>query len=68
MKVIFTYGEPNPYNPKAEALISLALSRKGKFVVTYGLQVSEKLTYIAAAHELGECLLHHLASEDLLDS
>ncbi len=66
MKVIFTHGGPNPYNPKAEALITLAERCNNEFVVTYGVQESEILDYRIAAHALGECLLHHLASEGLL--
>lgn len=68
MKVVFTYGGPNPYRPKAKALISLARYNNGKFVVTYGDQVSERLSYYEASQELGGCLMHHLASEGLLDS
>ena len=67
MKVIFTHGGPNPYNPKAEALITLAIGSNEKFVVTYGEEVSEELNYIAAAYELGECLMHRLACEGLLE-
>jgi len=33
------------------------------FAVVYGLQVKERLTYVQAAHELGECIMHAIACE-----
>lgn len=38
------------------------------FRVTYGAQVRDRLTYVEAAHELGECLMHCLACESKLDN
>lgn len=40
----------------------------GLFRVTYGKHVRDGLTYAEAAHEYGECILHHLACEGLLDN
>lgn len=60
MKVVFTYGGPNPYRPEAEALISLVEYSNNEFVVNYGKLESEILDYRIAAHALGECLMHHL--------
>jgi hypothetical protein len=39
-----------------------------RFRVTYGLQVSDLLTYQQAATELGTCLLHAMALADLVDN
>ena len=66
MKVVFTYGGSNPYLPEADALISLVEYSNNEFVVNYGKQESEIIDYRIAAHALGECLMHHLASEGLL--
>lgn len=38
------------------------------FTVTYGLQIKKNLDYGQASKELGECIMHHLACESLLDN
>ena len=43
-------------------------STKGRFKVTYGLQVKNDLTYSEAAQELGFCIFHNLACESKLDN
>jgi hypothetical protein len=41
---------------------------KDNFIVTYGLQVKDHLTYSQAAKELGCCIMHSLACEGELDN
>ncbi len=48
--------------------IELAQRGKDSFRVTYWKQVKDRLTYAAAAKELGECIMHALACEALLDN
>lgn len=37
------------------------------FDVVYGQQVKRRLTYMSAAHEFGECLMHALCCAGKLD-
>lgn len=48
--------------------ITLKQSSNKLFIVTYCLQVIRGLDYSAACAELGQCILHHLACESLLDN
>lgn len=48
--------------------IELAQRGRDSFRVTYWKQVKDRLTYAEAAKELGECILHALACESLLDN
>jgi hypothetical protein len=41
--------------------------RYGFFAVQYGEQRKERLDYMQAAHELGECLMHQLQCAGELD-
>lgn len=70
MKVVFIYGGPNILNPKASAWIEVkqAETKQALFTVTYGLEVRSDLTYVEAAHELGEVLFHHLACKGILNN
>lgn len=44
------------------------LWRRGQaFSVVYGLSCKEGLSYAQAAHEVGECLMHFLQCEGLLE-
>lgn len=49
---------------------AITLRQRGKdsFQVQYGAQIKDRLTYAAAAKELGECIMHALACEDRLDN
>jgi len=38
------------------------------FTVRYGLQVKKNLSYVRAAHELGEVLFHALSCEGIVDN
>lgn len=68
MKTVFTYGGSNPYAPKLPALITLQQFEQDpeRFTLTYGIMVTEHMTYTDAAHKLGEAILHHLAFESVL--
>lgn len=48
--------------------IKLEQAANGKFRVTYGKQVKDKLCYSEAAMKLGSCLMHALACEGNLDN
>lgn len=49
---------------------SLKLEQRGidSFRVTYGKQVTDRMTYNEAAAEFGSCLMHSLASMGKLDN
>lgn len=70
MITCFTYGGANPYDLTAPAYIYLQQGkRKGSgFTVGYGLQVHTNLSYAAAAKELGECVMHYLSGEGMIDN
>ena len=70
MKTVFTYGGANTLNPAAPAWIAMEQSedRHALFRVTYGMQVKTKLTYLEAAAELGQCIMHSLACEGKLNN
>lgn len=42
--------------------------RKDIFTVQYGKDVRSKLNYTQAAQELGECIMHALACEGVMES
>lgn len=42
--------------------------RKDIFTVKYGSDVRSKLNYTQAAQELGECIMHALACEGVVES
>jgi hypothetical protein len=46
--------------------VKLEQSSNGKFRVTYGKQVTGNMSYIAAAHEFGECVLHSAQCANML--
>jgi len=48
--------------------IRLEQTGKDNFIVTYGLQVKDHLTYGQAAKELGCCIMHALACDGKLDN
>lgn len=48
--------------------LKLEQSANGKFRVTYGQQIFDKLDYGQAAKELSECLMHALACDGKLET
>ena len=48
--------------------VSVEQHANHKFRVTYGQSVRDNLTYVAAAHEFGECVFHGLACDGKLDN
>lgn len=57
--------------------VALWQRANGKFIVTYGLQTKDQLTYAQAAREFGECVMHactcageivNLESDDFLQA
>lgn len=71
MRICFETGGANPYKgAKTKSWITLEQrqSRGKLFRVTYGLQVSDHLTYSQACKELGKAILHHLCCESLADN
>ena len=70
MKTVFTYGGNNPYLPTKSGLIELRQSedKNGRFILTYGCEVTPGLTYAAASKKLGEAIFHHLACESILNN
>lgn len=48
--------------------VKLEQNSKKLFTVTYGLQVNKNLSYNAACQELGTCLMHQAACNNLLDN
>lgn len=38
------------------------------FTILYGLDIKKGLTYVAAATELGRCIMHALACESKIDN
>lgn len=63
-----TCYENSLYDIKLEQSESIDHREAGNFRVTYGKQTLTNLTYRDAAKELGECLMHALACEGLLDN
>ena len=51
----------------ADRLVSLIQVRKDRYVVVYGLQVSNVLDYRLAAIEYGQCIMHSLQCAGRLD-
>ena len=41
--------------------VTIKWTKRGRYVVEYGRQVKSDLSYIEAARELGECILHSMA-------
>ena len=52
---------------ETDSPVRLYRTGKGRFTVEYGKQVTERLSYGAAAAELGQCLMHALACAGRLD-
>lgn len=48
-------------NTEIDSPVRLYQTGKDQFVVEYGSQVKEHLTYSEAARELGACLMHAMA-------
>lgn len=48
--------------------VSITQTGIDRFTVQYGLQVKTGLNYARAAHEFGECVMHALACESLIDN
>lgn len=46
--------------------VSIRKSGKRSFAVHYGLQTKDKLTWLEAAHEFGECVFHALECAGLI--
>lgn len=46
--------------------IELRQKKADNFTVIYGLQVKQGLSYNQAASELGSCIMHALACDDML--
>lgn len=46
--------------------VNLEQHDNGFFRVSYGLDISDHLDYISAAHRFGECVLHSATCEGLL--
>ena len=67
MKIIFEYGGPTPYKGNARKSLIQLEQRRGRFAVVYGLQTKDGLDYTEAAHELGECIMHYLNCEGLVN-
>lgn len=53
--------------PNGVFSIRVTQTGKDRFVVQYGLQIKAGLSYVRAAHELGECLFHAQACEGIID-
>ena len=70
MKTVFTYGGNNPYNPTAAAMIELRQSedKNGLFILTYGCEVTPRLTYARACSAVGAAILHHLACDSIVNN
>lgn len=70
MKTVFTYGGPNTFRPVHDALIELRQSedKHGRFILTYGCEVTPGLTYARACSALGQALLHHLSCESIVNN
>lgn len=71
MRTVFTYGGPNPFTGATTPDLITMQQHGGRgalFSVTYGLQVSSRMTYIRAAAELGACIMHHLACEGAINN
>ena len=64
MKIINVNMQDLPFELKLEQ----SESKRGRFRVTYGKQVSNNLVYSEAAALYGECLFHALACAGLLDN
>ncbi len=47
--------------------IALQQTSKNFFTVVYGKQVFKKMSYVKASHELGECIMHALACDALIN-
>ena len=66
----FSAGGPNPFagTPRGSQLIELRQQGRDRFSVRYGLQLKTGMPYADAAAELGECIMHNLACDGLLDN
>lgn len=55
---------------KSQIGFDVELWQKGPdhFAVRYGKQVKWRLTYAEAAAELGQCLMHAMACESMIDN
>ena len=65
-----TYSKPEPRHRMCAKIDAVSLQQRGKnnFLVRYGMQIKEGLTYSQAAAEFGACLMHQLACDELLDN
>ena len=67
MKVIFEYGGPTPHKGNGRKSLIQLEQHRGRFVLVYGLKTRDGLDSTEAAHELGECILHYLDREGLVN-
>ena len=56
------------WNDNNVAEIKLIQTGVDSFTVVYGLQTKKSLRYVAAATELGACIMHALACDGKLDN
>lgn len=66
-KNVVVHLYPGPPNTAISGIKVEQGKKDKRFTVTYGLQVKSGLGYSAACTELGQCLMHHLACEGLID-
>lgn len=64
----FDKAEPKHQLCLREGLVTLQQKGPNNFLVRYGKQIHEQLTYGEAAFEFGACLMHQGACDGLLDN
>lgn len=69
MKKVFETGGPSCFEVnRSMIVVEQSGAKKGLFRVSYGLQVRDNLTYAQCAKELGECILHDLSCEGIVNN
>lgn len=65
-----TYSKPEPRHKLCEQWGAVTLQQRDKdnFLVRYGMQIDDGLTYSQACDMLGQALMHQLACEGKLDN
>lgn len=53
---------------KAGITVVQEQNKAGLFRVIYGLDISDKLTYLQACASIGQALLHHLSCEGIVNN
>jgi hypothetical protein len=66
-EVVFAWG---PRSALSAGLPIVTMRQRGPddFSVQYGMQLSRRLTYAKACAELGQCIMHALACDSLIDN